>query len=50
MPLDVYPCSLMLKAITWSQVYVVCRASLIFFYQSQYLWLSVFFIHMHPCF
>ena len=31
MPLDVYPCSSMLKAIMWSQVYVVCRASLIFF-------------------
>jgi len=44
MPLDVYPCSSMLKAITWPQVYVVCHASLIFFTNPN------IFIHLHPCF
>ena len=32
MPLDVYPCSSMLKAIAWSQVYVDCRASRIYLF------------------
>lgn len=49
MPLDVYPCSLKSKGHHMATG-IRCRSCWPYFYQSQYLWLSASFIHLHACF